>query len=79
MILALSRLRENAHSLHLNARFANGDYCNGSGWSKSAETICYDVQQELKKMAHMLEEGNHHPAESGSRKGAEERRIRFNS
>jgi Rne/Rng family ribonuclease len=30
-------------------------YCNGSGWSKSAETICYDVQQELKKMAHMLE------------------------
>jgi ribonuclease G len=29
--------------------------CNGSGWSKSAETICYDVQQELKKMAHMLE------------------------
>jgi ribonuclease G len=31
------------------------NYCNGSGWSKSAETICYDVQQELKKMAHMLE------------------------
>jgi Ribonuclease G/E len=30
-------------------------YCNGSGWSKSPETICYDVQQELKKMAHMLE------------------------
>ena len=30
-------------------------YCNGSGWSKSAETICYDIQQEIKKMAHLLE------------------------
>ena len=30
-------------------------YCTGSGWTKSAETICYDVQQEIKKMAHLLE------------------------
>ncbi len=30
-------------------------YCNGSGWAKSGETICYDIQQEIKKMAHMLE------------------------
>jgi ribonuclease G len=30
-------------------------HCNGSGWAKSAETICYDIQQEIKKMAHMLE------------------------
>ncbi len=31
-------------------------YCNGSGWAKSPETICYDIQQEVKKMAHLLEE-----------------------
>jgi ribonuclease G len=30
-------------------------YCTGSGWTKSPETICYDVQQEIKKMAHLLE------------------------
>ena len=30
-------------------------YCNGSGWAKSAETICYEIQQEIKKMAHLLE------------------------
>ena len=30
-------------------------HCGGAGWSKSAETICYDVQQEIKKMAHLLE------------------------
>src|SRR5213078_1333013 len=31
------------------------NYCNGSGWSKTPETICYDIQQEIKKMAHMFE------------------------
>src|SRR4030095_6682521 len=30
-------------------------YCSGSGWAKSPETICYEVQQEVKKMAHLLE------------------------
>jgi ribonuclease G len=30
-------------------------YCNGSGWSKSPETICYDIQQEIKKMAHLFD------------------------
>ena len=30
-------------------------YCAGSGWSKSPETICYDIQQEIKKMAHMFD------------------------
>jgi ribonuclease G len=30
-------------------------HCGGSGWSKSPETICYDIQQELRKMAHMLD------------------------
>jgi ribonuclease G len=30
-------------------------HCNGSGWAKSAETICYDIQQEIKKMSHLLE------------------------
>jgi Rne/Rng family ribonuclease len=30
-------------------------HCSGSGWSKSPETICYDIQQEIKKMAHMFE------------------------
>ncbi|MBI4472783.1 MAG: Rne/Rng family ribonuclease [Acidobacteria bacterium] len=30
-------------------------YCNGSGWSKSGETICYEIQQEVKKMAHLLD------------------------
>jgi ribonuclease G len=30
-------------------------HCSGSGWIKSPETICYDIQQEVKKMAHLLE------------------------
>jgi Rne/Rng family ribonuclease len=30
-------------------------YCNGSGWSKSPETICYEIQQEIKKMAHLFD------------------------
>jgi Rne/Rng family ribonuclease len=30
-------------------------HCNGSGWAKSPETICYDIQQEIKKMAHLLD------------------------
>jgi ribonuclease G len=30
-------------------------HCNGSGWTKSPETICYDIQQEVKKMAQLLE------------------------
>jgi ribonuclease G len=30
-------------------------HCSGSGWTKSPETICYDIQQEVKKMAHLLE------------------------
>jgi Rne/Rng family ribonuclease len=30
-------------------------HCNGSGWIKSPETICYDIQQEVKKIAHLLE------------------------
>jgi ribonuclease G len=30
-------------------------HCNGSGWAKSPETICYDIQQEIKKMSHLLE------------------------
>lgn len=29
--------------------------CNGSGWIKTTETICYEVQQEVRKMAHLLE------------------------
>jgi ribonuclease G len=31
------------------------NYCSGSGWSKSPETICYDIQQEIKKMAHLFD------------------------
>ena len=30
-------------------------YCNGTGWAKSPETICYEIQQEIKKMTHLLE------------------------
>src|SRR5213078_857182 len=30
-------------------------HCTGSGWSKSPETICYDIQQEIKKMAHLFD------------------------
>ncbi len=30
-------------------------YCNGSGWSKSPETMCYEIQQEIKKMAHLFD------------------------
>jgi ribonuclease G len=29
--------------------------CNGSGWAKSPETISYEIQQEVRKIAHMLE------------------------
>jgi ribonuclease G len=30
-------------------------HCNGSGWTKSPETLCYEIQQEVKKMSHLLE------------------------
>ena len=30
-------------------------HCNGSGWVKSPESVCYEIQQEIKKMAHLLE------------------------
>jgi Rne/Rng family ribonuclease len=30
-------------------------HCNGSGWTKSPETICYEIQQEVKKMSPLLE------------------------
>ena len=30
-------------------------YCSGSGWAKSPETICYEIQQEIKKMTNLLE------------------------
>jgi ribonuclease G len=29
--------------------------CSGSGWAKSPETICYEIQQEIKKMSHLLD------------------------
>ena len=31
------------------------DHCGGSGWVKSPETVCYEIQSELRKMAHLLE------------------------
>ncbi len=31
------------------------DYCGGSGWVKSPETVCYEIQSELRKMASFLE------------------------
>ena len=30
-------------------------HCSGSGWAKSPETICYDIQQEIKKMVHLFD------------------------
>jgi ribonuclease G len=30
-------------------------HCSGSGFIKSPETVCYDIQQEIKKMAHLLD------------------------
>jgi ribonuclease G len=30
-------------------------YCSGSGWAKSPETICYDIQMEIKKMSHLFD------------------------
>ena len=30
-------------------------HCTGSGWVKSPETVCYEIQSELRKMAHLLE------------------------
>jgi Rne/Rng family ribonuclease len=30
-------------------------HCNGSGWTKSPETMCYEIQTEVKKMSHLLE------------------------
>jgi ribonuclease G len=29
--------------------------CSGSGWAKSPETISYEIQQEVRKMSHLLE------------------------
>ena len=31
------------------------EHCHGSGWMKSPETVCYEIQQEIRKMANMLE------------------------
>jgi ribonuclease G len=31
------------------------DHCSGSGWVKSPETICYEIQSELRKMSSLLE------------------------
>ena len=31
------------------------DYCSGSGWVKSPETVCYEIQSELRKMSSLLE------------------------
>jgi ribonuclease G len=30
-------------------------YCAGSGWIKSANTVCYEILEEVKKMAHEME------------------------
>jgi Rne/Rng family ribonuclease len=30
-------------------------HCNGSGWVRSAESVCYDIQQEIRKMSKLLE------------------------
>jgi Rne/Rng family ribonuclease len=30
-------------------------YCVGSGWIKSAATVCYEIMEEVKKMAHEIE------------------------
>jgi ribonuclease G len=30
-------------------------HCNGSGWVRSAESVCYDIQQEIRKMAKLLD------------------------
>jgi Rne/Rng family ribonuclease len=30
-------------------------YCTGSGWVKSPETVCYEIQSELRKMSSVLE------------------------
>jgi ribonuclease G len=31
------------------------EHCTGSGWVKSAETVCYEIQSELRKMSHLIE------------------------
>jgi ribonuclease G len=31
------------------------EHCSGTGWVKSPETVCYEIQQEIRKMAHLLE------------------------
>jgi Rne/Rng family ribonuclease len=30
-------------------------HCNGSGWVRSAESVCYEIQQEIRKMSNLLE------------------------
>jgi Rne/Rng family ribonuclease len=30
-------------------------HCNGSGWVRSAESVCYEIQTEIRKMSHLLE------------------------
>jgi ribonuclease G len=31
------------------------EHCHGSGWVKSPETVCYEIQQEIRKMAHEMD------------------------
>ena len=30
-------------------------HCNGSGWVRSAESVCYEIQQEIRKMTKLLD------------------------
>jgi len=30
-------------------------HCSGSGWVRSAESVCYDIQTEIRKMAHLFD------------------------
>jgi ribonuclease G len=30
-------------------------HCNGSGWVRSAESVCYEIQTEIRKMSHLLD------------------------
>jgi ribonuclease G len=30
-------------------------HCNGAGWVRSAESVCYEIQTEIRKMSHLLD------------------------
>ena len=53
------------------------DHCSGSGWVKSPETVCYEIQSELREdVSPPRGQGSHGSRESRSGQGSQGRRVR---